>query len=201
MAWSAGMPLIIPKGSIAECFLYSDFNFYLMITDAEKENFLKIFEDHFNTVDEQAQILLKGHLLIEEKLYDIISNFVFHQDALEKAKLGFYQKLHLARSLSLDESKNSMWELVLAVNSLRNKIAHKLAIEEREKPLEHLKALYKKEMADDELENVWDTQGTIVGLSYSISLILGFLSTFEKESLRFKEMINNLDLVLNTYKK
>jgi len=171
-----------------------------MISESEKEQFLKIFGDHFNTVDEQAQILLKGHLLIEEKLYDIISNFVFHPDALEKAKLGFYQKLHLARSLSLDESNSSMWELVLAINSLRNKIAHKLATEEREKPLELVKMLFTKEMAEDELKNVWDTQGAVVGLSYSISLVLGFLLSFEKESIRFKEITEKLDLIINTHR-
>lgn len=171
-----------------------------MITEIEKEQFLKIFADHFNTVDEQAQILLKGHLLIEEKLYDIISNFVFHPDLLEKAKLGFYQKLHLARSFSLDEYNSSIWELILSLNSLRNKIAHKLAIEEREKPMDQVKALYMKEMGDDELKDVWNTQGAVVGLSYSISLALGFLLSFEKESIRFKEIVTELDLIYNTHR-
>jgi len=55
-------------------------------------------------------------------------------------------------------------------------------------------------MADNELENVWDTQGTVIGLAYSISLVLGFLLTFEKESLRFKEMIKNLDLIFNSHR-
>lgn len=93
-----------------------------------------------------------------------------------------------------------MWDLIIAINSLRNKFAHKLEIKAREKSLEHIHFLYVREMAGDEFEKVWDTYGSAEGLAYSLSLIPGLLLTFEKESRRFKEMIADLDKMINIHK-
>jgi hypothetical protein len=45
-------------------------------------------------------VVLKGHLLIEEALDGIISNFVFHSERIGEARLSFAQKVNLARSMS-----------------------------------------------------------------------------------------------------
>jgi hypothetical protein len=85
----------------------------------------------FGAVDETVLVLLKGHLLIEEILDEVISKFVFHPVYLDSAHLGFAQKLHIARSMSLDEHDNGMWEIALRLNSLRNELAHALDSEKR----------------------------------------------------------------------
>src|SRR5690349_1914719 len=74
-------------------------------------------------IDELALVVLKGHLLLEEQLERIISKFLLHPEYLERANLRFAQKVALARTMSLDEQENSMWELLLAVNGLRNELA------------------------------------------------------------------------------
>ena len=56
-----------------------------------------------------AMTLLKGHLVLEEKITASIEKYVFNAEALENARLIFSHKLSIARSISLDESKNSMW--------------------------------------------------------------------------------------------
>lgn len=88
------------------------------LTKASKEILGKL-EEHLRYVDESAQVILKGHLVIEETLSEIISTFVFHDEYLEGARLSFAQKLAIARTMSLDEHGNEMWQLIAALNSLR----------------------------------------------------------------------------------
>src|SRR5258708_6758278 len=82
--------------------------------------------EYLSNVDETTLVVLKGHLLIEELLDSIISTFVFHPEFIGADNLGFAQKLSIARSMSLDEHENAMWELATKLNSLRNELAHKL---------------------------------------------------------------------------
>lgn len=62
----------------------------------------------FGDTDRESLVILKGHLLIEESLNFIIENFVHHSEFMNNAKLTFYQKLNIARSMSLSEQDNSM---------------------------------------------------------------------------------------------
>jgi hypothetical protein len=73
--------------------------------------------DHFVNMiaqlesDDEALIVLKGHLVIEERITATIERFVFHPEHLEKARLTFAHKIAIARSMSLDESDSPMWRL------------------------------------------------------------------------------------------
>ena len=88
----------------------------------QRETLLHLIE-HLDS-DPAAMVVLKGHLVIEEKLTTAIERFVFHPDHLEHARLTFAQKLAISRSLSLDENKNSIWDLVAKLNTLRNTLSH-----------------------------------------------------------------------------
>ena len=159
-----------------------------------------IFDRHFKEVDEEAQVILKGHLLIEEVLYRIITTFVFHPAHIENANLTFYNKVSVARSLSLGESENTMWNLILAFNTLRNKTSHFLDLEHRKSALEKVRLLYEKELSGeypDEVKLVWQREKTPVALSYTFSLCFGFLGEFEEEAVRFKEFVTEADKMMN----
>src|SRR5262245_32386458 len=95
--------------------------------------------EQMGRIDEPALAVLKGQLLLEEQLDRILTRFVFHPEHLEQANLRFYQKVCVARSISLDEQVNPMWELVLAVNALRNELAHSLDSPRRQPKVERLK--------------------------------------------------------------
>lgn len=159
---------------------------------------LKRFAEQMTQVDELALVVLKGHLVLEEQLERILGTFVFHRKHLEAADLSFYKKVCLARSVSLDEPENSMWELVLAVNALRNELAHALHSEKRQKKFERLKTLYvaENDVSPDEA-NALDQH---VLASFAIALALGFLGSFEEEVVRFKDLINGLDRVVNPHR-
>jgi len=79
-------------------------------------------------------LVLKGHLLIEEILYNEVSARLAHPEFLDKANLRFYQLLHLARAIfelpTADEKRNKridiMWDGIEALNTLRNRLSHRL---------------------------------------------------------------------------
>ncbi len=161
-----------------------------------KEVFSKIFDEQFNKVDDELVAVLKGHLLVEKVLNQIIEDFVFHDDKIIDARLNFAQKVQIARSMSLDHQDNSMWSLISVMNTLRNDFAHQLDSEKRNAKFDKVKAIYVQETKDNEFENIW-SKGNVIGIAYTTTLILGFLITFHEEVLRFKEMVNEMDKLMN----
>ena len=47
--------------------------------------------------DDMTLLILKGHLLIEEQLISILKDSVCYFDALDEARLTFYQRLKLLK--------------------------------------------------------------------------------------------------------
>src|SRR5438034_57323 len=139
------------------------------------------FEELFSTVDAIAQIVLKGHLLIEEALDRILGKFVFHSEYFESANLRFAQKIDLARSVSLDEHNNEMWELVKAINSLRNELSHSLKSEKRQKKTQRVIELYLRLLDDPAVAARHEGEPSEVVLMWATSYFLGFLTAFEAE--------------------
>ncbi len=80
---------------------------------------------HFPFDDkEELSALLKGHLLIEELVIEIVNKKVCRSESLVNFK--FYQYLSVAKSLESNKKKYWIWESCEKLNSIRNKISHKL---------------------------------------------------------------------------
>ena len=88
--------------------------------------------DHFLThlpPDDADMVLvvLKGHLLIEQRVREFIDERLLNPAALEPAKLESHQAICLAEALTLpNEEPASLWAVVRKLNELRNRIAHNL---------------------------------------------------------------------------
>lgn len=160
----------------------------------------KKFEEHFATVDATAQVVLKGHLLIEESLDNIIGKFVFHPEYFESASLRFAQKIDVARSVSLDDHNNEMWELVKAINSLRNELSHSLKSEKRQQKTRRVIDLYLKLVDNAEMAARHKDETEEVVLMWATSFFLGYLTAFEAEVDRFKSLVNALDHAANPHR-
>jgi hypothetical protein len=155
------------------------------------------FRTEMETVDEVAHVLLKGHLLIEEGLSAVLDQYVFHREHLEEARLTFAQKAHIARALCLRKNTLGEWELVFAINSLRNNLAHKLNSPERSKKLTKVKDLYFREAAGFEgIEEVKKESDAVV-LFNACAHSAGFMSTFLADSRGFRQMMHAMDRQLN----
>src|SRR5690348_1381835 len=88
--------------------------------------YLDALNEEMGSVDALAQVILKGHLVIEGALDNILTLMLFHAEHLRDARLSFVQKVHVTRGYALRKNTNSIWYLILEINSLRNNIAHRL---------------------------------------------------------------------------
>ena len=149
------------------------------------------------SVDQLSQVVLKGHLVLEQALVRIISTFVHHPDHLP-SRLQFAQRVSIARSMSLDQADNSMWKLVLALNKLRNTLAHSLDSEARKNAYKSLKQAYEFETpaANRPLETAKPHEVATLAVAHC----LGFLHGFESEVDRFKAHVETLDRAANPHR-
>jgi len=150
-----------------------------------------------NQIDEVAHVLLKGHLLIEEALTRIIEKFTYHPQHLTEANLRFFQKVQIARALCLRKDQFGEWELILAINSLRNEVAHKLQSPNRDKKFDRVKEVYFREVAGfpEAAERRNASDATI--LMFACGHCTGFLGTYEEDAKSFRKMVHSMDRVMN----
>lgn len=155
------------------------------------------FKEEMAHVDEVAHVLLTGHLLLEESLSMIIDQYIFHREHIGEARLTFHQKSLIVRSLCLRKNLFGEWDLLAAINTLRNDLAHKLNSIEREKKLQKVKTIYFREAAGMELIEEIKKQTDAVVLSYACGHCTGFLATFEADSKAYRKMVYTMDRNMN----
>ena len=161
------------------------------------EDLQKRFNDEVQYVDTVSQVLLKGHLLIEEVLTQTLELNVLHSKFIGKSKLTFNQKLHLCRAISLSDQDNRMWSLISAINSVRNQLSHTLNSEKRQPKMDALRQSYLHNFSDlPNIEKHRKDDDTSICI-YAVGGCLGYLTTFHSEVKRLKGLILGLDLIMN----
>lgn len=92
-------------------------------------------ENFFNLLGEMTSkhdlLILRGHLLIEEQLNELIRIMAVHPKYLLNKRLTFDNKLSVIRSFHVNGSEKG-WAIIESINKLRNDIAHSLPSERRE---------------------------------------------------------------------
>ena len=126
------------------------------IGEAKKNRFV----EHIIGDDEITLLTLKGHLLVEEELDEIIRNKCRSPEHLGKVGFPFYAKARLARALVGGDAP--VWGCIDALNSLRNELAHKLQSQKLQGKLRNFIDLVA--MADPDREQ-GDTDEYNLGLS------------------------------------
>lgn len=71
-------------------------------------------------------IILKGHLLIEEVLFDQAASVMRDLSELKHARLSFDQLAHVTKALFVHPDDCWLWKAIEKLNSLRNKLVHHL---------------------------------------------------------------------------
>jgi hypothetical protein len=81
-------------------------------------------------------IVLRGHLLIEERMTDLINQLLKKPEALKDARLSFYQKLSIVHAFFGDiKNVPTFWDCIEKLNVIRNRYSHNLAPEDIRKDL------------------------------------------------------------------
>lgn len=115
---------------------------------ASLEEIQKQFTGELREVDDVAQIVLKGHLVMEGLMTDAIETFLLHSEFVEVARLQVHQKIAICRAISTSDQQNQMWALVSSINALRNALSHSLDPDRRAKAVQNLRAVYEQQFKD-----------------------------------------------------
>ncbi|MCC5451498.1 hypothetical protein LMJ53_07095 [Rheinheimera sp. UJ51] len=154
------------------------------------------FSEEVKYVDDSAQILLKGHLVVEDLMNQALEAFVLHGEYIEDAKLQFHQKLELCKAISVGDNNNNMWNLIKKINVLRNALSHSLDPGRREKAVKSLASIYDQEF--DPKTRVIDGLSEEAALCMaSIMGSLGYLHSFLSETQRFESLVKTMDKIMN----
>jgi len=146
---------------------------------------LRRFAAHMPKTRDLSLAVLKGHLLIEEMLAEVITSLLPHPEFIDK-RLGFDRKLAFARAVSWDQQNNHIWDLVQAINNLRNDLAHNLDSPKLTTKLARFRAMHLNQFPDDAV--LTDSE-LITG---AIGYCMGFLSRRISEATIFHRWIESL---------
>jgi hypothetical protein len=88
----------------------------------EQARFARLFPFTPDTL----HIILKGHLLIEEQLTQLISAGLPYPSPISKLRLSFFQKLGLAKAVAGKFLDKDIYAAIKQINSIRNTLAHEV---------------------------------------------------------------------------
>jgi hypothetical protein len=140
--------------------------------------FIDAFEAQLGAVDEIAQIVLNAHLIVERALDQVIAAIFPFGQHLKGTRLNFFQRVHIARAFGLGENETTEWDLVLAMNAIRNMMAHRQVGDKREDRIADLRRILLKmgnDMFKKDVSNATE-KGVI---TYAAAMAGGFLNTLE----------------------
>ena len=73
-----------------------------------------------------AVVILKGHLLIEQRIREFIAERMLSIKPLEDSRLSAHQAICLAEGLTLpNDEPRKLWKFIRELNSIRNQLANR----------------------------------------------------------------------------
>lgn len=167
------------------------------------DKYAKMFEKEMANIDPLQQVLLKGHLIIEAALDSILSIIFFHPEHIFRGRFTFVQKVQIARAFGLRKDMNTIWNVILSINEVRNEVAHNLAGDNRETKLKQLRRLFEAEVTDQMRASLEkggmqiDNLPNEILVAHSCILCTGFLGAYEDDISALRLIIDSLDHGLN----
>lgn len=87
---------------------------------------IRRFVRHLPRTEDMTLVILKGHLLIEALLREVIARKFAKPESLKEAKLGFSQCVFIAEAIYAKETPSWLWVALHKLNTIRNHLAHNL---------------------------------------------------------------------------
>ena len=157
-----------------------------MIENREgRDEFIEAFRKQLEHVDDFIQTVLNAHLEVEGQLEKFLDRIFFHPEYIEDGRLQFFNKVHVARAYTTESHNAPEWSMMLALNTIRNKVAHR----SRNKVLEINMVELTKSLAKTHSSR---DRASIKNLShkdvvvYSPAICSGFLLILEEQLARAK---------------
>tara|TARA_R110000782_G_scaffold239414_1_gene325844 strand:- start:867 stop:1442 length:576 start_codon:yes stop_codon:yes gene_type:complete len=93
-------------------------------------------------------LVLKGQLLIEEQVRAFIAERLLTPGAIDDARLTSHQAICLAQSMTLpNDEPDHLWGVCKRINSLRNKVAHRLSVLDLKARMDEIESEYSKRVS------------------------------------------------------
>lgn len=153
------------------------------------EKGVRDYLEHMPEGNDLILIVLKGHLLIEQLLEQIIQTVVAHGAVLANHRFQFSQKVPLARSMAWSQRDNKLWDFIVALNTYRNDVAHSLGSEKSEARLKKVMEAHEATLTAEELNEV-SGQSDADRLRHAIMLTMGFLGKFLEDAKAYRSIID-----------
>ena len=93
------------------------------------EDYIRIhsrMHNHLPYEEDNLTTILKGHLLIEEIISELVQRVGTNEKAIKDARLSFHQYACVAKAIYYEENNEWVWGAILKLNKIRNKLAHNL---------------------------------------------------------------------------
>lgn len=143
------------------------------------------FLTHLPRSDDLTLIVLKGHLLVEEEINEILRMRLAEPKAIFDARLSFSQRIAVLKALSGRDSEEIFrFAAIEALNSLRNQLAHNLEPKDIEKRV----AAFLREFEDPERGEEYSQESISRRLKRCVAFLCGMLAGWQRpvKSLQIK---------------
>jgi hypothetical protein len=164
-----------------------------MVDDVEDEGgFYEEFKKDIRLVDELANLVLRGHYILERDIDRIIRHIFFHPERILDGPFlfNFDRKVRLVRAMSRNASEHPHWDVVTALNALRNTIAHH-GYEDRQAKIDYLRELCSKTAKLEKHEKEHGSSYMEV-VTFAFALGTGFLVHIEEDLENLRKNIEGL---------
>lgn len=97
-----------------------------LIKKKSQKSVLRVYK-HLYELNDTSLIILKGHLLVEEEINELLDVLLNKPIALKNGDFNFFQKFCILQAV-IDPQYLSQkdWQAIKQLNNLRNKLAHNL---------------------------------------------------------------------------
>lgn len=140
----------------------------------KEPDFEKLIQENLQSLEDVELILLKGHLVIEQLLTELLEQNLEEPERLKSINLMFYKKLEIYLAISGNSIISKNLEAVLKdLNLLRNKLAHDLKHPQFDQLLNEWVQHASRERIDDPDNPEVIKQQLIVAISYISAFLSG----------------------------
>lgn len=84
------------------------------------------FAKHYPKGRDITLIVLKSHLLVEERMNQLLDTSLAKPEFIYKTRFGFVQRLRILQALRGDPGFHALAEAIELLNEIRNSLAHEL---------------------------------------------------------------------------
>ncbi len=155
---------------------------------------------HLHGEKDIIPIALKGHLLLESLIDQIIGTILPNPQYIKNQNFTFYKKVLLARAMSWDKHKIKMWDLIIAVNSLRNELVHYLESKKLDNKIKTVVQKFKETDPQHPLLKNYKSKKFEDQLKTMILYLAGFLDSYLSDAKAYRKIVDSLYATLKAKK-